>query len=163
MTIENKATIHEPHLDDMRSAFEHRATWMFLLMDEARKGGLQWDDFARKAVLRCGRFHGDCKFTKTGDLQAFGKEFANELVKKIFEMDVVELTADRFIVEFHYCPLVSAWQKQNVSEDDIAHLCDIAMDGDRGIVETFPAFDFELQDTIAKGDKVCRVIITKKK
>jgi hypothetical protein len=163
MTITNEATISEPHVSDMRAAIEHRATWMYLLMDEARKGGLAWDDFARKAVFRCGRFHGDGKFTKTDDLKAFGKEFANELVKKIFEMDVVELTEDRFVVEFHYCPLVSGWKKQNASDEEIEHLCDIAMDGDRGIVETFPAFDFELQDTIAKGDKVCRIIITKKK
>ncbi len=162
MTIKNEATLSEPHVNDMRAAIEHRATWMYLLMDEARKGGLDWDDFARKAVLRCGRFHGDCKFSKTDDLQAFGKEFANEMVKKIFEMDVVELSEDRFVVEFHYCPLVSGWKKQNADDKDIEQLCDIAMDGDRGIVETFPAFNFELQDTIAKGDKVCRIIITKK-
>ncbi len=163
MTIENLATISEPHVSDMRSAIEHRATWMFLLLDEARKEGLEWDGFARKAILRCGRFHGDRKFSKTDDLQAFGKEFANELVKKIFEMDVVEMGPNRFVVEFHYCPLVSAWKKQNATEAEIEHLCDIAMDGDRGIVETFPAFEFELQDTLAKGGKVCRIIITKKK
>ena len=87
MTIENNATIREPHVDDMRSAIEHRATWMYLLMDEARKRGLGWDDFARAAVLRCGRFHGDAKFEKTDDLTVFAKSFANELYRKIFEME----------------------------------------------------------------------------
>ena len=163
MTIENKATIREPHVDDMRSAIEHRATWMYLLMDEARKRGLGWDDFARAAVLRCGRFHGDAKFEKTDDLTVFSKSFANELYRKIFEMDMKEVTKDRFVVEFHYCPLVAAWKKQTNDEKDIEKLCDIAMDGDRGIVSMFPDFEFALEETIAQGKPICRIVITRKK
>ena len=29
----------------------------------------------------------------------------------MFEMDVVESTDDTFYLDFHYCPLVKAWQK----------------------------------------------------
>ena len=49
--------------------------------------------------------------------------------------------------------------------DDIDALLltgDIAMDGDRGIIEEFPDFSFDLQSTIAKGDKVCRLVISRK-
>ncbi|MDI9390987.1 MAG: L-2-amino-thiazoline-4-carboxylic acid hydrolase, partial [Synergistota bacterium] len=81
----------------------------------------------------------------------------------IFEMDVVESTDDRFVVEFHFCPLVRAWTKLTDNEEEIAHLCDIAMDGDRGIVSRFPDFRMELKDTIASGGKVCRLVITRKK
>lgn len=161
MTIKNNPTVNEEHINDMRGAFEHRATWFYLLLDEARKKGLDWDDFARKAIFRCGCFHGNNKFSQTDDLKKFSAEFATEMVKKIFEMDIVEVTDDKFVVEFNYCPLVTAWLKLTDNEEDIDHLCDIAMDGDRGIIAAFDKFEFDLQETIASGGDVCRIVITK--
>lgn len=164
MTIENKPSISDnQHVNDMRSALEHRATWFYLLLEEAERAGLDWEAVGRAAVTRCGVLHGDTKFTKTEDLKAFGKEFASALYSKIFEMDVKELSEDAFRVEFHYCPHVAAWQKLTGDEQKIATLCDIAMDGDRGIISTFPAFEFELGHTIAKGGPCCQITIRRKK
>ncbi len=161
MPIANNPKKHDEHTEDLRAAIEHRATWMYLLLDEARKRGLDWDDFARKAIFRCGQFHGNKKFSKTDDLRQLAKEFTVDTYKKVFEMEIVELNDESFIVEFNYCPLVSAWLKQTDNENDIDTLCDIAMDGDRGIVDTFPAFSFDLQGTIAGGEKVCRLVFTR--
>lgn len=163
MAIENKPTItNDQHVNDMRSALEHRATWFYLLLNEAEKAGVDWEALGRKAITRCGILHGNTKFTKTEDLQAFGKEFANELSAKIFEMDVKELSDQTFRVEFHYCPHVAAWMKLTKDEKKIEKLCDIAMDGDRGIISTFPKFEFELGDTISKGGRCCQLTIRKK-
>lgn len=164
--ITNKPTINEEHIIDIRNAIEHRATWMSLLMDEARKSGLEWDDFARKAVFRCGCFHGKDLAAKCADiteLKKFAEVFPGETGKKVFEMAIKESSADKFSLEFHYCPLVSAWLKQGFSDEDIAKLCDIAMDGDRGIASNFPAFKFELGKTIAQGYQVCEINFIKKK
>jgi len=161
MPIKNDAKIHEKHVKDVRAAIEHRATWFYFLLDEARKKGLDWDDFARKAIFRTGCLHGDHRFKKTEDLREFAGQFATDLPRQLFEMEVVESTADRFVLEFNYCPLVSAWMKLTDDEDEISHLCDIAMDGDRGIISTFPGFHMELQGTIAAGDHVCRLVITR--
>ncbi len=163
MPIRNIPTVNEPHTNDMRSALEHRATWFYLLLDEAEKAGADWEAIARRAITRCGVMHGQGKFTKTDDLKTFGKEFANDLYSKIFEMDVKENTAKTFQVVFHYCPHVAAWQKLTKDEKRIEKLCDIAMDGDRGILSAFPKFTFELGDTIAKGGKGCTITITKTK
>jgi len=162
MVIKNESKYHGECCEQLRSAFEHRAVWMFLLMDEARRRGLDWDDFARKAISRCGVFHGNTKFEKTDDLVKFSEAFANDEVREIFDMDIVERTPDRFVVEFHHCPLVTGWMKQTDSAEDLEKLCDIAMDGDRGILSTFDDFEFDLQSTIAKGDDVCRIAITRK-
>ena len=162
MAIVNKPQQSDTLTDKLRGAIEHRAAWMFLLMDEARKKGLDWDDFARKAILRCGRFHGETKFHSESDLVKFGKAFASEDVVKIFEMDVKEASKDKLYIEFHYCPLVASWQKLGASDKDCEKLCDIAMDGDRGIVDACPSFKFTLGDTIAKGGKVCQVTVAKK-
>lgn len=162
MPITNKPTKSDPVTDKLRNAFEHRALWMYLLMDEARKQGLDWDDFARKAILRCGKMHGEGKFHAESDLEKFSGAFANEDVVKVFEMDVQEASDKKLYIEFHYCPLLSAWQKAGASDEDCAKLCDIAMDGDRGIVEACPSFKFHLGDTIAKGGGCCQITIEKK-
>ncbi len=163
MPIQNNPPITtDAAVNDMRSAIEHRATWMYLLLDEAEKAGLPWEEFARRAIRRCGEFHGRTKFTPTTDLCALAREFSNPLYSKIFEMDVKEASASRFEVHFHYCPLVAAWKKQTTDEKKMDKLCDIAMDGDRGIASAFPAFDVSLGETIAKGDRFCRIMFKKR-
>jgi hypothetical protein len=95
MTIENKPTVNEPHINDMRSALEHRGTWFYLLLEEAEKAGMDWEALGRQAITRCGVLHGNTNFTKTEDLRVFGKEFANALYSKIFEMEIKENSAER--------------------------------------------------------------------
>lgn len=159
--ITNNPSDRGEHIDDLRAAFEHRATWFYYLIEEAGKRGLDCD-FARAAIKNCGCFHGDSKYTKTSDLKEFAPEFANDNVRNIFEMDT-NVTDEELKIEFHYCPLVAAWKKLTDDEEKIACLCDIAMDGDRGIASTFPDFEFELGKTIAKGDPICEVFFRKKK
>ena len=44
MTIENKPSITtEQRVNDMRSALEHRGTWLYLLLEEAEKAGYDWE------------------------------------------------------------------------------------------------------------------------
>ncbi|MDY0092576.1 MAG: L-2-amino-thiazoline-4-carboxylic acid hydrolase [Candidatus Vecturithrix sp.] len=161
MPIVNIPQNHGQHIDDLRAAIEHRATWMYLLLDEARQRGLNWEDFARKAIRRCGCFHGESRFSKTDRADVFANEFATENVKQIFDLDICELTEERFVCEFHYCPLVSAWQKIGAAAEDIPQLCDLAMEGDRGILATIPDLDFCLEQTLARGERVCRIVISK--
>ena len=77
-------------------------------------------------------------------------------------MDVVKNDAENLEIEFHYCPLLAAWQKLGFDDETCAKLCDIAMDGDRNIAKAM-GYDFELGKTIAKGDPICEVNFRKKK
>ncbi len=72
----------------------------------------------------------------------------------VFEMDVLEVSDDKLSIDFHYCPLVKAWQKAGCTDEEIATLCDIAMCGDHGIGESYGAV-LDLPKCIAKGDDVC--------
>ncbi|HBR04107.1 MAG TPA: hypothetical protein DD738_16030 [Ruminiclostridium sp.] len=146
----------------IRGAIEHRATWFALLIEEARKQGLD-TSFAHEAIRRCGAFHGNNKFPKTDDLTTFSPAFANEDVINAFEMELLENNEKHLHIDFHYCPLVAAWKKLGLPEEDMPELCDIAMDGDRGIISTYPNFTFNLGKTIAKGDDVCQIRIDKVK
>ena len=150
----------------LRGAIEHRATWMYLLLDEARKAGLSWDDFARKGIFKCGLFHSEHKIKENcvdiNNFEEFFKPFLSEEMMKVLEVEIIEKTPDVLDLDFHYCPLVTAWQKLGCSQEDIEKLCDIAMDGDRGIAEGC-GYDFTIGSKIAEGDDTCRITFNKKK
>jgi len=150
---------------EVRKAIEHRATWMYLLLKEARERGLDWDDFGRAAIRATGGIHGQLKMDKMENpdsMEEFQTVFAGETSRKVFEMEVVAADEEKYYLDFHYCPLVSAWEKLGASPEDIQHLCDIAMDGDRGMASQFPEFEFTLGHTIAEGGSICQIRFDKR-
>jgi hypothetical protein len=174
-TIVNEPSKGGRLISKVRGMYEHRATWLYLLLVEARKKGLAWKDFAPDAIYRCGLFHGAAFGGRPGrpagsggvtaaaagaplkpSLIGLRKKGFNGLGKRVFEMRILKSTEDELDVEFHYCPLVSAWKKQGATDEEIAELCDIAMRGDAGIAEAFGA-RLELPQVIAKGAPTCRV------
>ena len=77
-------------------------------------------------------------------------------------MDILRCDDDHLDIDFHYCPLVKAWQKQGCSDEQIAVMCDHAMCGDRGIGECF-GVELDLPGTIAKGDATCQLRYIRRK
>ena len=90
----------------------------------------------------------------TDSLKGLRKTLFTKPAQLVFEMDVLESTDDKLSIDFHYCPLVKAWQKAGCTDEEIATLCDIAMCGDHGIGECYGATS-DLPKCIAKGDDVC--------
>lgn len=143
-------------LQAIRAQLEHRALWLYLLCDEAGKRGLDWSDFGSAAVRRCGLSQGAELVKKGGtdSLRGLKRTLFSKPAQLVFEMDIKESTDDRLSIDFHYCPLVKAWQKAGCSDEEIAKLCDIAMCGDHGIGEKYGSV-LELPKCIAKGDDIC--------
>ena len=56
--IANEPKIKNKVITAVREQLEHRALWLYLLLDEAEKSGMDSDAFARKAVSRCGHIQG---------------------------------------------------------------------------------------------------------
>jgi hypothetical protein len=156
--IINNAKIKSPLIKAIRNLFEHRALWLYFLYDEASKEGIDFEPIARRAVNRCGIYQGSnlVAVTKTKNLISLKKQLFSFVGQKVFEMEIKESSEKELNINFHYCPLVSAWQKQNCSDTEIEKLCDIAMCGDRGIAETFGA-KIDLSQTIAKGNQICEL------
>jgi hypothetical protein len=172
MSIKNNAKKNGFLVRNLRNFFEHRALWMYFLVDEARKKGIKPENFAPAAIRRCGIYHGMRALTgkdapagapgpQGGSCRLLQKKLFPPAGKAIFEMKFLKLDDDSFDVDFHYCPLVSAWQKQGCSDDEIDKMCDWAMEGDRGIAESFGC-TLELNKTIAKGDGICQIRIKRK-
>ena len=177
MSIKNTPAKNGFLVRNLRNFFEHRALWMYLLCDEAHKKGAKPENFAPAAIRRCGIYHGLRALTGqqeapamsavapgkavAGDCKLLQKKLFPPAGRAIFEMKFLTVTEDTFDVDFHYCPLVSAWQKQGCPDEEIDKLCDWAMEGDRGIAETFGC-ELELKKTIAKGDGVCELRFKRK-
>lgn len=161
--ITNAAKINEEKVNINRNAIEHRATWMGLIYKEALDAGLDAETICRKAIAKCGRIHGEdyrAMCENPSDVRDFAKAFLPELGTKTFEMVVQEPTEDAVHIDFHYCALVNAWQKLGFDDETCAKLCDIAMDGDRGIAEGM-GLTLDLTDTIAKGCATCKLCFHK--
>lgn len=142
----------------VRGQLEQRAAWLYLLCDEASKRGLQWEEFGRAAIKRCGLTQGKdlVKKGQTDSLKGLKKTLFNLPARMVFEMKIIESTDDKLSIDFYYCPLVKAWQKYGCSDEEIARLCDIAMCGDHGIGECYGA-KLDLPKCIAKGDSTCQL------
>jgi hypothetical protein len=182
MAIKNETQKNGFIIRNLRNFFEHRALWMYLLCDEARKQGIKPESFVPAAIRRCGIYHGRRALTgledapnqnqaeavkkaaesgRKGGCRLLRKKLFPAVGKAIFEMRFLKLTDDAFDVDFHYCPLVSAWKKQGCSDEEIDKLCDWAMEGDRGIAEAFGC-TLELEKTIARGDDRCQIRFRRK-
>ena len=157
--IHNEAKIKNPLIVAIREQLEHRALWMYFLCDEARKKGLEPTEYAPAAIRRCGLYQG-ARFREKGglvqSLRGLKKALFGKFAQWVFEMDIVQCDDDHLSIDFHYCPLVKAWQKQNCSDEEIRLLCDHAMCGDRGIAESFGCH-LNLPKTIARGDDICQI------
>jgi hypothetical protein len=143
----------------LRNAFGHRATWLYFLLDEARKNNADYEKIGRDAVFRCGVATAEDKIMKNADIDdmaSFYVPFMPDTTRKVFEADPVEKEADHLAIEFHYCPLIDAWKKCGCTDDEIALLCDIAMEGDRGIAKACD-YDLKIASKIAEGDSICRL------
>ncbi len=142
----------------IRGTLEHRAEWLYLLLNEVEKKGVAWEDVGRPAIRACGDMHGASLVNLGGtqSLKGLKKTLFTMPAQMIFEMKILKSTDNALWIDFGYCPLVAAWQKLGCSDDEIARLCDIAMEGDRGIARSFGG-KLELGDTIANGNSKCQL------
>ena len=153
-------------INGLRSAIHHRGLWMGLILMEAKKQGLNWEDIGRKAIFQCGTVHGKnihAGMQDKNSLVDFGNTFFTDQIKKIFEIEVKQSDENELRLEYNHCPLLKAWQDMGAEAKDLDTLCDIAMCGDRGIGSEFPNFQFELGKTLAQGHNVCQVRFHRKK
>jgi hypothetical protein len=149
----------------LRTQCAKRACTMALMLDEAGIAGAQGREHARRAVYRYGQFGGqDIKkrMKNPEDLEEFAEYFGVGLDASIYEMERLVQDESRLHIDFHYCPYVAEWLKIGRGHEEIGELCEIAMEGDRAVGDTFGAFTFTLGETIAKGSRVCQIRFDKK-
>ena len=160
--IKNVANPVEEKIEINRNQIEHRATWMALIYDEMKKAGIDAEPIIRRAIKRCGVIHGGNFKAQCADPSCcvdFKDAFLGteeSVGPKTFNMNNIKADSDNVTVDFNYCALVNAWKKLGFDDETCALLCDMAMDGDRGIAEAM-GLTLDLNETIAQGCAQCKL------
>ncbi len=146
----------------VRSAIEDRATYLYLLLKEMRAAN--GDEAAVAMARRAIYAYGQAKAQAMEPMQSpvdFVRHQVRPGRREIFDKQVAEETPQRSEVRFHHCPLVAAWKRLGATPEELATLCDIAMQGDFGMVSRSP-FTLRIAASIARGDDCCRLVLEAK-
>lgn len=165
MGVVNKKTKSNAGLDGQRNICQRRAATIANMIEAVKKRGLD-EEFAREAIYKYGEdIAKDMKLSLGEDFtfDEFLEVFAAQPHFDIYEMEIAEKTEDTLRVHFHYCPYVEEWEKQGYSGKDLEDLCDITMEGDKAIGDSFDNLKFTLGNTIADGNCVCELMFEKVK
>ena len=160
--IKNTTRVKGGLIDLNRTQIEHRAAWLAMIYEEASKENVELEKIVRSAIKKIGRIHGEgfrLKISEPVSFEEFKRVFLNGVAVKTFEMDKIEVKENELYVEFNYCPLVKMWQELGLSDEKCAKLCDMTMDGDRGIAESM-GFKLDISETIASGHESCKMRYT---
>ncbi|MEG1706742.1 MAG: L-2-amino-thiazoline-4-carboxylic acid hydrolase, partial [Clostridia bacterium] len=147
--IKNQPRIKNALVVKVREQLEHRAMWLALLAEEAEMKGLDPVTYGREAIFKCGQMQGRKLTGGTTSFKQLRKNLFTKPAQWMFEMKIKDCDDDKLSIDFHYCPLVAAWQKMGLDDETIARLCDTAMCGDRGIASQFGGV-LNLNKVIAK-------------
>jgi len=157
--IKNAANPVDEVAEANRNQIEFRGTWLGLIYDEMKNAGLDAEAILRRATKRCGNIRGENlkkKCADPNDCEEFMKIFPSALGLRTFNINPINADKDNMRATFNYCPLVTAWQKLGFDDDTCNLLCDIAMDGDRGIAEAM-GYKLNIESTIAQGCPGCKL------
>jgi len=142
----------------VRSAIEDRAAYLYFLLKEMRGAcGDRAVEAAKRAIFQYGQAKG-----RASERMESPVDFVHHQMRPgrqgIFDKEVVEETPARSEIRFHYCPLVAAWKRLGATPEELSLLCDIAMEGDFGMVSEAP-FTLRIAASIARGDSCCRLVL----
>lgn len=151
--------VNQELTDAIRSAIKDRALWFYLLLEEAKAQGADPDEVAKKAIFKYGAIKG----ARMGDRQT-PREFFDGIVTKnsslAFAMEEVSVAEDQGVYRFHACALCEAWRELGCTAEEISRLCKLAMQGDFGMVSSYP-LELSFNSTIGEGAKYCEMVVTK--
>ena len=160
--IVNEADPVEEKIQINRRQIEHRATWMGFIYDEMVKANVaDAEGILRRAIFRCGHIHGAefaARCSNPDNCEALAKVFLGTEGVSVgpctFNMSNIFSDKDNIRNDVGYCALLAAWQKLGFDDDQCALLCDIAMEGDRGIADAM-GLSLDLEKSLARGDEKC--------
>ena len=157
--IKNEAHVTDDAVVNVRrAAIEQRGRWAAGFYKEAKEQGIDLEPIMRSAIHKIGLASGEKekKDFEGKDLNAetYARYFTSKAQSNTFEKRLVSANEDEAVVTLNYCALLSAWQKMGLSDEECALMCDIAMEGDRGIAEGV-GLDFDLEGSLADGCECC--------
>jgi predicted ArsR family transcriptional regulator len=152
--------------NELRDAFRNRAHLYRVLLDEltGELGAARAEAALIRAVERRGREVAAALFADTpADPHAVARRFlqASPDGGDLYPHDVAE-SADAVTITVHHCPLKEAWTSAALPHAEIATLCRIAGEFDRGLFEAAGVGFQNSTWTAARGGGCCRITLTRR-
>lgn len=158
--LEIKKEDRAPEIEAMRKMIRDRGRYLYFLVTAAKEKHADWEDFSREALTQYGCFRFQEAFSQVEGLDDFVEAYLNDTTKQVFDSDLIERDGEHLVIKAGYCPLMHAWVECAGGDDAyVAKLCDIAMDGDRAMVNSIPALKFGLRKSLAFGDAQCEFLV----
>lgn len=162
--VEMKKTLTDPETEKIRADLNQRGLWLYNFLQTAREKGIDFDDYGRATMFKCGCMQGMKQLPPTDSLVELAKNYVTPGGRKAYEIDVPVCTEEKVIINSTYCPMVELWRELTGNDEaEVEYLCDLWLDTDRGKLSNFPQFEFEIKQTIPKGDPLCSLEIVRKK
>lgn len=152
--------------NELKDAFKNRAHLYRVLLDELTNelGAARAEAALMRAVQRRGVEVAAALFAETpADPHAVARRFLQVSPDggDLYPHDVAE-SADAVTITVHRCPLKEAWTSASLPEADVATLCRIAGEFDRGLFEA-AGVDFENSTwTATRGGGCCRITLKRR-
>ncbi len=148
-----------PEIERMRGLIKDRGGYLYYLVQAAREAGVPWEAIARKGLTAYGCAKFSMHFSDVSGLDDFISRYLTDTTGKIFDSWLIERDEEHLVIRAGYCPLMHAWVEAGACDEDVRMLCDIAMDGDRAMVNSIPGIGFSLRKSLAFGDDQCEFVV----
>ena len=149
-----------PEIEAMRNMIKDRGKYLYQLAVACKQDNPDtWEETFRKGLTEYGCANFRAKFKDVKTLDEFINRYLSDTTKKIFDSDLIEKDEKHLVIKAGYCPLMHAWVESGGSDEFVKLLCDIAMDGDRAMVNSIDTVDFSLQKSLAFGDHQCEFLV----
>ena len=152
-----------PEIETMRGLIRDRGSYLYYLVKAAKEAGVPWESIARKGLTGYGCAKFQAHFSDIDSLDAFLARYLSKTTGEIFDSYVIERDEEHLVIRAGYCPLLEAWVLAGASDEEAAKLCDIAMDGDRAMVNSIPGIACGLRRSLAFGDCQCEFLVEKRR
>jgi len=144
------------------TAVKHRASWLGLIYDEARKDGNEEliEKYLWNATYRCGVASGERlkKILDMNDIDCskFAKAFGAGTYKaEALAAEIPVCEKERIDLEYYGCALLASWKEWGLEDEVCQKLCRITMNHDTGVADTL-GLKFDLKETLADGCECCK-------
>lgn len=150
----------DPQVQILRRGGEYRALFLYHILKALDDHGFSSEMIGREGVYALGKSN-RVNFPDDNDPEVFTDALLTPPGSDSMQIERTALTECEAKLEFGYCPMCEMWQKLTDDQDKIALLCDIAMEVDRGLVDTYPGLALRLGTRISAGGPVCDFRIKK--
>ena len=147
-------------IEKIRAAHRKRAEYVYFIYKELCEelGAAKAEKILSSALRKAGHYYGKLMsgINTPGD---FINLIESGNPKEVFGRETLLKTDEVGTFTVSHCPLVDAWIKMGIPEDETMKLCDIAMEADFGIIEA-NQLKLTVNKCLMRGDDVCELQVT---